>query len=184
MELADDIDDGIFYYTSYGGNCVFRPSSSSPVVPVRDDIILFDPLVDTVEFNKTFSLDPSISSELQHHIKSIVIKYWDCFCKRGVHRHILSFEFGIDTGTAEPMSCSNQSYGFHEARIIMEQIVNLLKNDWVEECLGPWASKIVLTPKPHQEHVNDIDFHLVHVRLLSCTKRCHQTICISNELLR
>ena len=157
VELADDIDDGIFDYTSYGGNCVFRPSSSSPVVPVRDDIILFDPLVDDAEFNKTFSLDPSIPSELKQHIKSIVIKYWDCFCKRGVHRHILGFEFGIDTGTAEPVSCSNQSYGFHEARIIMEQIVDLLKNDWIEECLGPWASKIVLAPKPHQEHVNDID---------------------------
>jgi len=39
----------------------------------------------------------------------------------------------------------------------MEQIVDLLKNDWIEECLGPWASKIVLAPKPHQEHVNDID---------------------------
>ena len=33
----------------------------------------------------------------------------------------------------------------------------LLQNDWIEECKGPWGSLIVLAPKPHQEHIDDIN---------------------------
>ena len=39
----------------------------------------------------------------------------------------------------------------------MEQIHDLLKNDWIEKCAGPWGSQIVLAPKPHQEHISKID---------------------------
>ena len=39
----------------------------------------------------------------------------------------------------------------------MEQIHDLLENDWIEECAGPWGIQIVLAPKPHQEHISNID---------------------------
>ena len=39
----------------------------------------------------------------------------------------------------------------------MENIKTLLHNSWIEECGGPWGSMIVLAPKPHQEHVTDIN---------------------------
>ena len=38
----------------------------------------------------------------------------------------------------------------------MEHIDALKENKWIEECKGPWGSLIVLAPKPHQEHVEDI----------------------------
>ena len=38
----------------------------------------------------------------------------------------------------------------------MKQIISLLKNDWIEECAGPWGSMIVLAVKPHQENITDI----------------------------
>ena len=53
--------------------------------------------------------------------------------------------------------CRQPNYGPHESKIIMEHIQALLKNDWIEECKGPWGSLIVLAPKPHQEHVTDIN---------------------------
>ena len=39
----------------------------------------------------------------------------------------------------------------------MEQMHNLLRNDWIEECAGPWVSKIVLSLKPHQVNISNID---------------------------
>ena len=39
----------------------------------------------------------------------------------------------------------------------MDQIHELPKNDCIEECAGPWGSQIVLPPKPHQEHISNID---------------------------
>ena len=39
----------------------------------------------------------------------------------------------------------------------MDNIKTLLHNDWIEECGGSWGSMIVLAPKPHQEHVTNID---------------------------
>ena len=30
------------------------------------------------------------------------------------------------------------------------------ENDWIEECDGPWVSQIVLSPKPHKDHIFNI----------------------------
>ena len=87
----------------------------------------------------------------------MVKKYWDSFCKKGARRHILNYEFSIDTGTAKPVCCKKSRYGPHESKIIMEHIKTLLGNDWIERCEGPWGSSIVLSTKPHQEHIKDID---------------------------
>ena len=53
--------------------------------------------------------------------------------------------------------CKQPNYGPHESKIIMTHIQALLDNNWIEECEGPWGSLIVLAPKPHQEHVTDIN---------------------------
>ena len=53
--------------------------------------------------------------------------------------------------------CKKPQYGPHESKIIMENINTLLHNEWIEECKGPWGSMIVLAPKPHQEHVTNIN---------------------------
>ena len=39
----------------------------------------------------------------------------------------------------------------------MKQIDDLLCNEWIRECGGPWGSIIVLAAKPHQEQVTHID---------------------------
>ena len=39
----------------------------------------------------------------------------------------------------------------------MNQIEALLYNEWIERCTGAWGSSIVLAPKPHQEHIRNID---------------------------
>ena len=140
-----------------GGKTVFKPTKFQPV-PARHDIITFgDEDEDEAELEKHFKLGASATPESKSKILRLVQKYWDCFCKRGARRTIIGYEFGVDTGASKPVCCRVRQYGHHESRIMMEQIEALLKNDWIEEAQGAWGSMIVLAPKPHQEHVTDID---------------------------
>ena len=61
--------------------------------------------------------DTSIAAK----IKAIIIKFWDCFCVKGVCRTILGYEFVIDTGAAPPVCCREPTYGPHEKSIIMNK---------------------------------------------------------------
>ncbi len=65
--------------------------------------------------------------------------------------------FTISLSPLHTSGCRKPNYGPHKSVIIMEQVQTLLHNEWIEECKGPWGSMIVLTPKPHQEHINKIE---------------------------
>ena len=39
----------------------------------------------------------------------------------------------------------------------MTQVDQLINNKWIRKCGDPWGSMIVLTQKPHQEHITDIN---------------------------
>ena len=49
----------------------------------------------------------------------MIIKYWDCFCAKGVWRTILDYEFAIDIGDFPPIYCRKPAYDPHEKSIIM-----------------------------------------------------------------
>ncbi|MHA7856433.1 reverse transcriptase family protein, partial [Marinobacter shengliensis] len=70
-----------------------------------------------------------------------------------------NYEFCIDTGSAKPVACKPPQYGIHKSSIINSQLQHLLKVGWISKfpCLSGWLSMIVLAPKPHQEHISDID---------------------------
>jgi hypothetical protein len=154
-EYANDIDDGFFDYEVYG-RAVFRPKTRwTP--GTRSDIIEFVAERHTEELMKNLKVGEHVDSETKEKIISIIQKYWDCFCAEGARRPILGYEFGIDTGSAKPVCCRKKQYGPYESSIIMKQVKSLLDNDWIYECEGPWGSLIVLAPKPHQEHIDDIN---------------------------
>jgi hypothetical protein len=155
-EYANDIDEGVFEFKEFG-NAVYRPKEPWPEGAERDDIIHFDAEQHTEELEKNIRINDKIPGELRQEIITLVMKYWDCFCQVGARRTILGYEFAIDTGTAKPVCCRKAQYGPYESEIIMDQIRALLGNDWIEKCKGPWGSTIVLAPKPHQEHISNID---------------------------
>ena len=39
----------------------------------------------------------------------------------------------------------------------MDHIGDMLKNDWIERCKGPWGIHIALVAKAHQEHIENIE---------------------------
>ena len=155
IDNTDDIDDGIFDYTAYG-KTFFRPKGNWKTY-TRNDILTFDPAVDMAELEKGLKIGAQVPSTTRRRIIDIIQRYWDCFAKAGARRTILGYEFAIDTGASKPVCARKMQYGPHESDIIMAQIEELLQNEWIRECEGPWGSIIVLAAKPHQEHVTDIN---------------------------
>ena len=94
-----------------------------------------------------FCVKYKIKSQISFEIFGIVIKE----CGKLT---ILGYEFGIDIGD---VCCRKPSYGPYESRIILNKIAQLLNNELVKSCEGPWGSMIDLAQKPHQESVVDIE---------------------------
>ena len=156
LQYSNDIDDGVFECPEYG-NTVYRPKSAAVEVSPREDLIYFNEDEDIEELMKGLKIGANVNDATKTEIINIIKEFWDCFAKKGAKRTILGYEFSIDTGAATPVSARNRQYGPHESIIMMEHIHALLKNGWIELCKGPWGSIIVLAPKPHQEHVTDIE---------------------------
>ena len=156
MPIYDDIHEGVFEYKRYG-NCVFKPSSWDS--GSRNNIIAWNATKHSNELNKSLNIGALASPEVKKEIIAIIQRHWDCFCDEGSHRTILGYEFAIDTGDHTPICCKKPCYGFHESKVMMQQIHTLLGNCWIKKCGGPWGSLIVLAAKPHQESVtNIVDF--------------------------
>ena len=58
-------------------------------------------------------------------IRSLIVKYWDCFCDEGAKRTILNYEFAIDTGASPPICCRNTMHGPHYAPILWSNTIPL-----------------------------------------------------------
>jgi len=158
LDYGDDIHDGHFDF-EFKGKAVWRPTTSTGeiCIPARDDLISYDPTLHSAELLKGLRINDDVSDAIKLRVKAIVITYWDCFCEEGARRTILGYEFAIDTGASKPICVKRPNYGPYESAIIMQQILSLEKNDWIEEEFGPWGARIVLAAKPHQEHVINID---------------------------
>ena len=68
---------------------------------------------------------------------TVIKKHWDCFVKVGDKQTVLEYEVGIVTGGANPVCCLKLSYGPYETKIIVQQVAQLLCNEWIEQCEGP-----------------------------------------------
>ena len=153
-EYASDINDGAWDFSNYGKS-VYRPKLDWQDKQ-RNDIIDFEESYQA-ELDKDLRMGTGVDDATKQEIMSLIKKYWDCFCKEGAKRTIIGYEFGIDTGNAKPVCCRKPSYGPYEAEIIMTFVRQLLGNEWISRCRGPWGSQIVLAQKPHQEHVTAIE---------------------------
>lgn len=153
--IYDDISDDIFEFPDYG-KCMIR--IQKPWEPsTRTDIISYDPSKHETELVKDLHIPPSCEPSIKKKIIDIIKEYWDCFDTAGCKRTIIGFVFRVDTGDAPPVCCRKQAYGYFESKIILKQINDLLHNNWIRRCGGPWGSRIVLAPKPHQEECISID---------------------------
>ncbi len=99
-------------------------------------------------------LDPSI----QLKVTDLIKEFWSVFNERGVWVPVRNYECVIDTGKAPPIAIKKIQYGPKEIPIMRKAIAALEKVGHIRQIHdGRWLFKAILAPKPHQEHVNDID---------------------------
>ena len=151
---GDELDPDLYVCPRFGKS--LRRTEPLRELPPRIDIRLWNAATDQVEFDAVIKLPEHMGPEICAELVSIIHDNWDCFYAEGARRPMLGFQFCIDTGDSPPVACRQPNYGIHESKIMMTHVNDLKHNDHVTKCGGPWLSKIVLAPKPHQEHIEDI----------------------------
>ena len=148
-----DVDEGYFLHELFGKE-VFRPDNRD--TSVRNDIIVYDQVKHKKALDSLI-IGPITTSLVRAKNIDIITLYWDMYAPEGIKRHILGYEFKIDTGISKGVCCRQPSYGHYKGEIIMKHVRALLDNTWIRECIiGPYGVSIVLAPKPHQEEVTNI----------------------------
>jgi hypothetical protein len=91
-------------------------------------------------------------------VYNLLQKYWSVFGNKGQFILVKDYKCSIDTGTAHPICMKKINYGPHEIPIMRKCITSLAKLGHIRQIHGrEWIFKALLTPKPHQEHVRNIE---------------------------
>jgi hypothetical protein len=99
-----------------------------------------------------------LNPALQEQIYTIIREYWSVFDEKGVFVPVRNYECVIDTGFARPIAVKKILYGKREMVIMRKCISALAKVRHIRQIThGSWLFKALLAPKPHQEHVKNID---------------------------
>ena len=89
---------------------------------------------------------------------TFIKEYWCVFDDRGMCVPVRNYECIIATGTASPIAIKQIRYRPREIPIMHKCIAALAKIGQIEQIHdGQWLFKALLAPKPHQEHVCDIE---------------------------
>ncbi len=89
---------------------------------------------------------------------NLIKEYWCVFDDRGTFTPIQHYQCVIDTGKAPPIAIKKILYGPREIPIMRKSIVALEKVGQIRQIHdGQWLFKALLAPKPHQEHVCNIE---------------------------
>ena len=96
--------------------------------------------------------------DVQELVRALVIKYWAVFDDSGLHIPVKDYECEINTGNARPIAVKKINYGPKESIIMDKAIAALAKLGHIRQIQdGRWLFKGLLAPKPHQEHITDIE---------------------------
>jgi hypothetical protein len=147
---ADDIDEDLLVFKEHGVGL-------ARTMKTRDDDVEFWDVKYQVKLDAGLKIGTSCPEHIRDRVIGVVKKYWVNFFAAGSSRPIRGYEFVIDTGDAKPFCCRLPNYGPHESKIINKHLMALRTNWWILRFWGPWESMIVLTPKPHQEHIMNIE---------------------------
>jgi hypothetical protein len=99
-----------------------------------------------------------LEPDVREQVYALVKKYWSVFHEKGVFVPVKNYECVIDTGGAQPIAVKKILYGPKELPIMRNTIAALEKVGHIQQIHnGRWLFKALLAPKPHQEHVRDID---------------------------
>ena len=130
----------------------------------QSDLLLWDSLFFSAELMNDFRIELSIDTNIRQSFLSIIKDNWVSFWKQGASRPpMLDFEFYLDTGNSLPVRCRQSVYGINKSEIMTAHIKVLKGNDWICDCVGYWASLLILAAKHHKEGRKDINEFIWHL---------------------
>ncbi len=89
---------------------------------------------------------------------AVIKEYWCVFDECGTFVPIRNHECVINTGNAAPIAIKKILYGPWEIPIMRKSIAALAKVGQIRQIHdGQWLFKALIAPKPHQEHICDIN---------------------------
>ncbi len=90
-------------------------------------------------------------------------KYWSFFDDKEQFIPVKDYTCSINTGNACPICVKKINYGPRKIPIMRKCIALLMKLDHIPQVHnGGWLFKALLAPKPHQEHVSNINDFVWH----------------------
>jgi hypothetical protein len=99
-----------------------------------------------------------LNSTIRDRVYQLLQKYWSVFDDKGQFIPVKDYTCLIDTGNACPICVKKINYGSREIPIMRKCIALLAKLGHIRQIHnGGWRFKALLAPKPHQEHVSNID---------------------------
>ena len=118
----------------------------------------YNRFTDQHEVNKNLILPKNLEIGLKNWTTEFVKEFWDTFREEGVTSPVYGYEFVIETGTHKPIRVKQPRYGMHEIPIMQKTIDELLRLKMIKLNVdSPYAFRITLAAKPHQEHINKIE---------------------------
>ncbi len=120
-----------------------------------------------------------LKPHVRNTVYAILQKYWSVFNDKGVFIPVKNYKCVIDTGEAQPIAIKKTIYGPKEPPIMRDAIAALAKVGHIWQIHdGHWLFKALLAPRPHQEHVCDINSFVYSAEL------SHPDNCLPNPMLQ
>ena len=164
IPFTDERSDFDFIFEKSLGKFIKKYSSekSELLPPLSEEFnVPFNPIADNIELSRCLTFDSAVPKPIQERVIQLVKNFWCCFREDGLIIPIKGYEMVIDTGASPPVNAKKIHYGIHESPIMQKTIDVLLKSRLIiEDSESSWNSNIVLAPKPHQEHITEIDDYI------------------------
>jgi hypothetical protein len=99
-----------------------------------------------------------LNSTVCDKVYHLLQKYWSVFDNKGQFIPVKDYTCLIYTGNAHSICIKKIKYGLRKIPIMRRCISSLAKLGHIHQIHnGGWLFKALLAPKPHQEHVSNID---------------------------
>jgi hypothetical protein len=160
VEHLDDEDNDAYTFVSKDqmGHALRKPKDLVlPSIPTN--MIRYSDAHNSEELNRNLVFDRDAPLPLKLRITEFVKEFWDVFQQDGAKSPVHGYELVIDTGDHKAIvAVKKPHYGLHEIPIMEKTIDRLLSlGHIVPDILSPWGFRITLAPKPHQEHIENIE---------------------------
>jgi hypothetical protein len=158
-EESDPAFDCIFQTRT--GNSIRKSLPHAFPAPNPNFHCQYDATKNAKELLANLVLGPDLSQDTRNRVINFVQEFWDVFREEGVKLPIRGYKMVIDTGDHKPIAVQKPHYGLHEIPIMQKTINKLLEMIFIRrDVTSPWASRITLAPKPHQEAVMNINEYI------------------------